>query len=148
MLHVISTLVVAIVAVGLLSRHRPSVHLRLMATAFAIDLGLVLYIEVSRHAVERVAGQGAPLLWFHAAVSTLVLGLYVGQIALGRRILAGRRVPRRAHFALGMAFCVLRSLNYATAFMVSTGHPSPVASQAVVEVRVAPAAAAISHESD
>lgn len=130
MLHLLSTLVVTIVIAGVLARKRPAIHLPLMVTAFLIDLGIVLYIETTRHAIERVAGPAEPLIWFHAAVSTLVLLAYLGQITLGRRILAGRATSRRAHIALGLTFCVLRGTNYVTAFMVSGAAPAAVLQQA------------------
>ncbi len=136
MLHALSTLVVLIVTAGVMARRRPAIHVPLMVTAFAIDLGLVIYIEVTRHVVERVLGPAGPLIWFHATVSTLVLLAYLGQITLGRRLLAGRTASRRAHLALGVAFCVLRSTNYITAFMVSSASPVQVTQQ-VVDTRPA-----------
>ncbi|OFW46064.1 MAG: hypothetical protein A3J29_19080 [Acidobacteria bacterium RIFCSPLOWO2_12_FULL_67_14b] len=139
MLHVLSTLVVVIVAAGVMARRRPAIHLRLMTTAFLIDLGIVIYIESTRHAVERVVGPAGPLIWFHATVSTLVLLAYLGQITLGRRMLAGRATSRRAHIALGLAFCVLRGTNYITAFMVSSTSQTPMTQQAAAEMRPADA---------
>lgn len=119
MLHVLSSIVVALILAGVWCRKRwPAVHVRLMTAAFICDLLLVLYIEVTLHAVEKVAGRGTPLIWFHAAVSTLVLVTYVVQIALGRRMLAGVHTPRRVHALLGVTFVSLRSVNYVTSFMV------------------------------
>jgi len=130
MLHLLSTLVVLLIGAGVLLRRRPAIHLRVMTAAFLIDLGIVLYIETTRHAIERVTGPAGPLIWFHASISTLVLLAYLGQITLGRRVLAGRATSRQAHIALGVAFCVLRGTNYVTAFMVSSQAPAPVIEQA------------------
>lgn len=125
-LHVLSTIVVLLVIAGVLNRRNTPLHIRLMSTAFAVDLGLVLYIEGTRHAVGTVVSTPHPLVWFHAGVSTLVLALYVAQITLGRRLLAGRASSRRVHVALGLAFLLCRGLNYATAFLVSTSvRPAP-----------------------
>ncbi len=134
MLHAISTLVLLMLAVGIYFRRRREIHMKLMTSAFAIDLALVLYIELTRHAVETVATQTKPLLWFHATVSTSVLVLYVVMFALGRRLAAAPAAnavtsagpiatghlsqTRNLHRNLGMAFCALRVLNYVTAFMV------------------------------
>jgi hypothetical protein len=119
MLHVLSSIVVLLIAAGLWLRHRrPDLHLRLMTAAFVSDLVLLVYIEATRHAVEKVANQGTRLIWFHAAVSTLVIVTYVAQIAVGRRMLAGTPAPRRVHAVLGITFATLRSLNYVTSFMV------------------------------
>jgi hypothetical protein len=119
MLHLLSSIVLLLIAAGLWVRHRrPDVHLRLMTAAFVCDLLLVVYIEVTRHAVETVASRGTSLIWFHAAISTLVILAYIAQIALGRRMLAGVRTPRRVHALMGIAFVTLRSLNYVTSYMV------------------------------
>lgn len=134
-LHLVSSVVVLLVAAGVMARrHNITWHMRLMTAAFIADLGLVLYIEGTRHAVETVATGTSPLVWFHAAVSTLVLVLYVTQIALGRRMLAGRRSPARLHLALGLTFCLCRGLNYATAFVVSHHAATPASTQAAVVV--------------
>jgi hypothetical protein len=118
-LHILSSLVFGLILTGLWFRRRSQVvHVRLMTAAFLCDLLLVVYIEASRHAVETVATRGNSLIWFHAAVSVLVLAGYVAQIAIGRRMLAGIRTPRRVHIALGVAFVGLRSLNYVTSFML------------------------------
>ena len=118
MLHVISTIVLILVTAGVLSRQQPALHLRFMAAAFIVDFALVVWIEGTRHAVEKVASQPGALLWFHATISLLVLAAYIGQIALGTRILKGIQTSRQVHIALGIAFCVLRSLNYVTSFML------------------------------
>lgn len=119
MLHLASTLVVVLVLGGLYCRRTPALHLRFMLAAFIIDLLLVLYIEVTRGAVETVATQVRPFLWFHAAISLGVLALYVTMIVLGRRLLLAEAaaIPdqpgrvRRLHRHLGVTFCVLRGLN-------------------------------------
>lgn len=120
MLHAASTAVLALIACGLWYRKRDRVwHLRLMVTAFVADVLLVLYIEMTRHAVETVAAKVRPMIWFHAGVSLAVLLCYVAMILLGRPMLAGRYETRKLHFAVGIAFVVLRSLNYVTSYMVA-----------------------------
>jgi hypothetical protein len=120
MLHLLSTIVVAIIAVGFWLRKRKNpVHVRLMFVAFLVDLFLVLYIEMSRNAVQKVVTSTRPLVWFHAAVSVLVLICYVVMIQLGRSLLAGKSPARKWHRTLGMTFLVLRGVNYVTSFMVT-----------------------------
>src|SRR5271156_699953 len=120
MLHLASTGVLLLIAAGLWFRKRnPRIHLRLMSTAFAADVLLVLYIEVTRHAVEKVASHARPLLWFHAGVSVAVLLCYVLMILLGRPMLSGRYETRALHRTVGMALVTLRGLNYVTSFMVA-----------------------------
>jgi hypothetical protein len=120
MLHVISTLVLMIVAVGFwLRRRRNAIHIRLMILAFFIDLFLLLYIEYSRHAVQKVAVSARPVVWFHAAVSVMVLLCYAAMIQLGRGVLAGHSTARKRHQMLAIVFVVLRSLNYVTSYLIT-----------------------------
>lgn len=130
MLHVASTIVLAVIGLGLyFRRRRPDLHWRIMASAFAIDLFLVLYIEITRHAVETVVTQVKPFIWLHAGISLSVLVLYVLMLGLGRRLLlasasvGGSSAPpddqvRAMHRNLGMVFCVMRGLNYVTALLL------------------------------
>jgi uncharacterized membrane protein YozB (DUF420 family) len=134
MLHVVSTIVLILIGIGLYYRRQRSMHWKFMAAAFAIDVALVFYIELTRHAVETVATQVKPFIWFHALISVLVLVLYVALAVLGRKMLAGAPVAiaagagmsmptdnshlKHLHRNLGIAFCVLRGLNYVTALMM------------------------------
>lgn len=120
MLHLISTLVLVIVAVGFwLRRRRNAVHIRLMISAFLIDLCLLVYIEYSRQAVQKVVASTRPVVWFHATVSVVVLLCYVLMIHLGRGVLAGNPTARKRHRTLGIVFVILRSLNYITSYLVT-----------------------------
>ena len=118
MLHAISTVVLLLIAAGVYYRKQTRVHLRLMLTAFVIDVSLVVYIEITRHAVEKVLHHTGLLLWFHVVVSVAVLIAYVAQIQLGRQILNGFVASRARHFKLGLTFCALRLINYITSFMI------------------------------
>jgi hypothetical protein len=133
MLHIVSTIVVLLIAAGLYYRRRAAVHLRYMTAAFLLDLSLVIYIEATRHAVEQVATGVRPLVYFHAGVSLATMVLYVIQIVLGRQLLAARTAAatdaatiapvdaartRHVHRLLGITFCVVRGLNYVTSFML------------------------------
>ncbi len=119
MLHIASSLVVILLLAGVSFRkRRPRVHFWLMLTAFSADLLLVIYIEIMRHAVEKVVTRGRPIIWFHAGVSLAVLACYVVMIYLGRPMLAGNYRTRGFHRRIGIAFLVLRGLNYVTSYMV------------------------------
>lgn len=119
MLHLASTVVLLLIASGLwLRKRRPEMHFRLMLAAFCTDVLLVLYIELTRHAVETVVTRIRPLLWFHAGVSLAVLVCYVVMIRLGRPMLSGKYDTRVLHRYVGVTFVVLRSLNYITSYLV------------------------------
>jgi uncharacterized membrane protein YozB (DUF420 family) len=113
-----ATLALLLIGAGILFRRDRHLHVPLIITAFAIDLTLVLYVELSKHAVESVLRRGGALLWFHALVSALMFVLYLVQIALGLRILRGNTLTRRTHRRVGVAFVCLRLINYVTSFMV------------------------------
>lgn len=134
-LHAVSAVVILLVAAGLWHRRTPPVHMRFMYAAFALDLALVLYIEGTRHAVETAATTVRPIVWFHAAVSLGVLALYVAQLSLGRRLQAGRPASRQRHMAFGLAFVLMRGLNFVTAFAVT----GPAVPPATARLDVGPA---------
>jgi hypothetical protein len=119
MLHVESTLVLLIIATGLYVRRKhPVWHIRLMSSAFVIDLALLIYIEATRHAVEKVVHHVRPMVYIHVAISVGVLLNYVAMIYLGRSVLRGNRASRSAHRNLGITFVVLRGMNYITALVM------------------------------
>jgi hypothetical protein len=118
MLHAISTGVMVILFAGLyFRRKRPALHWKLMVTAFTIDLSLVLYIELTRHAIEGLP-HASPLLLFHVSVSVAALVGYLIMFVLGSRLLRGRANVRIAHRNVGLTFMTLRSLNFVTSFLV------------------------------
>lgn len=107
MTHIASTMVLFLIAAGIYFRRRPQWHFRLMVSAFLIDLSIVVYLEATRQAVKKVTSQGSGLLWFHVAVSVLVLVAYVIQIMLGSKLLSGVVIKRQPHLMMGISFCVL-----------------------------------------
>ena len=134
-LHLVSLFVLLLVGLGLWHRRMPARHMRFMSVAFALDVALVLYIEGTRHAVETVVTTPRPLVWIHAAISLAVLALYVAQLSLGRRLLAGRPASRQVHIVLGLTFVVMRGLNFATAFAVT----APAVPPATARLEIGPA---------
>lgn len=117
-LHLLSTAVLVVLLIGFSQRAHARRHRAFMLVAFAADLGLVLWIEATRHAVEKVAGGVPPLVQLHVAISTGVLVCYVAMIALGTRLFVGRVELRSMHRHVGTAFVALRGLNYVTSFFV------------------------------
>lgn len=125
MLYGISTLVLALIFLGWKVRHRAKLHITIMATAFLIDLALLLYIELSRHAIAHVSksvitAQSDTLLYFHVTVSTLTLVLYIVQISSGVKLFKGWVPSSKFHQRTAMAFVACRLLNYATSFFIPT----------------------------
>jgi uncharacterized membrane protein YozB (DUF420 family) len=118
MLHWESFGVVLLIGTGLWYRHNRAVHPKLMASAFAVDFLLVLYIEITRHAVEKALNPPGPMVIFHAAVSVAVLATYVVMGTLGLKLLKGQEKVRNLHRYFGILFCALRGTNFITSFML------------------------------
>ncbi len=148
MLHLLSTAVLVLIGAGLYYRRRTRLHLGLMVMALAVDLGLVLYIEITRSAVEtvRTAPLG-PVLTFHIVASVLVLIIYLVQVGLGIRKLRSGTSSHLAHRYLGMAFVVLRVANYATSYMIASPEPqyaeAPAVERLTEPTRISAAGAAL-----
>ncbi len=121
--HVLSLVACVIIACGLMNRRDRIRHRACMGAAFTLDLGLVLWIELTRGAVETSLALGSrpipgPLLAFHIAVSTLTLVLYVVQIVSGTKLFGGRELSRNAHRRAGWTFVTLRATNLVTSFLI------------------------------
>ena len=117
MFYWISTLVLVILALGFWQRRHRKNHILLMSTAFAIDVGLVLAIELQRHAVEKVVGdETTAFVIFHAAISLMVLLLYTAMAVLGRKIVTRQPNARLWHGRLAGVFVLFRLTNYVTSF--------------------------------
>ena len=121
MLIGISTLVLAIIGVGWFFRP-------LIVLAFSLDVGMLLYIEGTRHALHTLTeGLQAPthhgLLLFHVLMSLLMLLLYLTQITSGFLLYRNRAnitsaSIRHFHRFSAIAFLLCRGANYITSFFV------------------------------
>lgn len=121
--HLISISACVLIAVGIRKRRNRGLHMRIMITAFVIDLLLVGWIEWTRHAVEKsLALQDypppGPLLAFHVAVSVMTLVFYVVQLTLGMKIANGAEHRRHLHRNSGGIFVILRLTNLVTSFLI------------------------------
>lgn len=112
-----SASVVAVLAAGLAFRRRPRVHVPLMLSAFALDLGSVLYLQVQRSAVQKAAGSPDALLLVHIAFALGSLALYAALTVTGVRLLRTGQ-GRPAHKALAKAFLLCRTGTLVTSFAV------------------------------
>ena len=91
-IRLLSVLVFILLVCGVVARHRKRAHIPLMITAMAIDLGMVVYLEVTRAVVESVAREPMTALKLvHILLSVVVLVLYVVQIRTGISNARGQR---------------------------------------------------------
>lgn len=125
MLVVCSTLILLIIVYGLIKRKQPTQHVPAMSLAFALDVGLVLYIELTRHAINTVTDSVATpadnaFLLFHVSVSLITLLLYVILTFTGYKLLRGERAKYFApHRYFAAAFLLFRLTNYVTSFWMA-----------------------------
>lgn len=119
MFYIGSTIVMLILLAGFLLRRNRRWHVLLMSGAFVIDVLLVLGIEFSIHAVEKVVLREVTWITLvHVGISLLVFLLYGLMIRSGRGILKAQPDARLRHRNLSLIFLGMRSLNYVTSFMV------------------------------
>jgi hypothetical protein len=124
MVGLISTLVLIIIVVGLKYRRLPKVHVPCMSLAFVLDIALLLYVEWSAHAIDTFTKEFTQpthggLLFFHVAVSLLMVILYIALIISGKQILKGDYARRIPHRNMAGIFLICRLANYITSFMVT-----------------------------
>ena len=125
--------VVFVLAVGLLLRHRPKNHMPLMLTAFVVDLGNVLLIELGRGAVEQALDaftSGVYFEAFHVTVSVLALVGYMVAVVSGMKLYRASRSAagspaanperearlRQVHKVNAGIFIVMRLTSFVTSF--------------------------------
>lgn len=112
-----STAVLALVAVGLAFRHRRQIHIPIMLSAFALDFGSVIYLQLQRDAIQKAASEPTPLLMVHIAFALATIGLYTAMTVTGTR-LARKGIGRTAHRRLAGVFLFCRVGTWATSFFV------------------------------
>lgn len=113
----VSLVAILLLVTGLALRRNRAVHPKIMGTAFAVDLALVLYLELTRGAVERASQLASQLLTVHVACAVATLALNVFLVVSGWRILH-HGGPRKGHFRAACAFMVLRVVTFLTAFLI------------------------------
>ncbi len=128
-LKIISIFVCVLLLIGFTKRKKRRTHIPFMLIAFAIDMGMVLYIELDRHAIEQAVGPISGIMKFHIAVSILVVVLYIVQIVTGVRKLKG--LASTWHGRSGVTLLVLRLANLITSFMVTSSSAHDLAQVAL-----------------
>lgn len=119
-----SLVITVALVVGTLLRFNRKVHPPLMVTCFLADLGLVVWLEVTREAVETAAGNMSPLMAVHIALAVAMLVLYAAMLIGGIGLLraapdADTGKARRKHRMGAVAFFAVRIAVLATAVMVA-----------------------------
>ena len=117
-LKALSTFACLLIVIGFVNRSRKKVHIPMMVSALAIDVGIVLYLELTRQVVESVATRDmSPLLIFHIFLSVAVLILYGVQVYTGIKNAKGQRSS--VHPKTAIVFLVARFGNLITSYLVT-----------------------------
>ncbi len=114
----VSAFVLLLLVSGLALRRDRTKHPYLMGTAFLIDVGLVVYLQVTRSAVQRAVGFQSQILTFHVGVAVSALLLNLCLVVSGILIWKGSSNLRKRHRYLAIFFMVCRVLTLITAFFI------------------------------
>ncbi len=112
--------IVGLLIYGLTQRFRPKIHIPIMLSAFVLDVGLVLYIELTREATSQALGWGdlPAIMQIHIILSMMTLVMYLVQIVSG--FIRWKKGGMRYHKHTGILFMAFRLGNLITSFMIDT----------------------------
>ena len=110
--------ILLLMMVGVALRRTPSKHVRIMATAIAWDILLILQIELSRGAIAKASKvvTNTTILNVHVTIAVLCVVLYAIMVFTGRKMLMGETAWRGKHRFFGMLTLFMRLLTFATSF--------------------------------
>jgi uncharacterized membrane protein YozB (DUF420 family) len=107
-----------LIGLGLFRRHDRKIHPKIMKAAFVVDISLVLYLELTRGAINRASQLASQLLTFHVSVAVLTILLNVVLLWSGWRILQGEDQRQGFHRKLALFFVLARITTFLTAFLI------------------------------
>jgi len=116
-MKLLSALIFMLIICGILARRTRKSHVTLMLLAMAADLGLVLYIELTRDAIRTALNPPHPLIIVHVALSVGVVIAYFLQAGMGIQMLRTRR-RIVGHRWVAIAFLFFRFGNLITSFFI------------------------------
>lgn len=114
----ISFLVLLVLVVGLALRRDRSKHPPIMVGAFVADLALVLYLELTRGAIDRASQLASQILTVHVAFAVTTLVANIALLVTGYRIYSGKAAGRTTHRRLAWLFMICRVATFLTAFLI------------------------------
>lgn len=113
-----SFLILTLMGVGIYFKRNRSLHVKIMGSAIAWDVLLILQIELSRSAIVKAskAMSNTMMLNIHVSLAVLCVLFYIAMVLSGRKILAGDNQYRSRHKLMGMITFVIRILVFVTSF--------------------------------
>lgn len=116
-LKILSLLICILIFIGIYYRKNKKRHVPIMLTAFTLDVTMVLYIELTRHAIKTSLHPPHPFVTFHVVISVVVMILYLVQIWAGIKLYRGGKT-RNFHRKIAVLFIIFRLGNLVTSFFV------------------------------
>lgn len=114
----VSFLGLMLLVLGLALRRDRTKHPPIMVTAFVLDLVLVLYLELTRGAIDRATQLVSQLLTVHVSFAVSALVLNIALLVTGYRIYTGKAAGFTTHRRLACAFMACRVATFLTAFVI------------------------------
>lgn len=111
----LATLAFLLIVLGWTQRRNRARHVPLVLSGIALDLALVIWLEVSRGVVEKTVTQHYSLLrWAHIGSSTLAVVAYLPTLWLGFRMMrsSADAALRRRHAAVAVTALLLRTIGF------------------------------------
>lgn len=116
----IASLAWAILTLGLFFRRNRRVHVPCMLLAIAMDFSLVLYLQLTREAVQKALSfELVALQQTHIAFSALALVCYIPTLVYGSRLVRGvgnYEQTRARHIRIAVTTYLLRTLGFCFMF--------------------------------
>ena len=116
--QLISVIIFSLIVYGVTVRTEREKHMKIMLSAFVLDVLLVFFIEFGRNAVAKALGFPGGLLGFHIIVSVLTILLYIWMIFTGFKLYKNDEEYRFLHRNLAYAFLGCRTINLITSFFI------------------------------
>lgn len=103
--------------VGYFNRRHRARHITLMLAGIFIDIALVLYLQVTREAIQKALRFDLAILnQLHIACSTAALILYFPILYFGFRLMKGDMSVRGTHQRIGTIALLFRTLGFTFMF--------------------------------
>ena len=120
MFQLFNGLVLCAISIGIAVRRHRKIHVPIMLTCFVLDLGLVLYLELSRGAIDIAAQHvSESLMQIHLLFAILTIAGYCMAIYTGRKILNGAPLFK-IHHLNALIFLTARIGVFVTSFWVKS----------------------------
>lgn len=108
-----------ILITGFIFRHKRSYHASMMTLGMLIDIILVLYLQVTRDAIQSaISLENSFFQSIHIVTSTLAIMFYLPLFFVGLMLLRNKALPfmRVWHIRFGILALTLRTIGFITMF--------------------------------